>query len=154
MGVQAIPAEDPWKLPPAPNLPKTVMKNLSRKQPKGMTLIELTVVVLVLLSLIGVLFTGAQAWIRGSDKASCILNIRKVQQAVRSHQNLNDLDLGAALDVAGTLTGPGNFIDSASVCPGSGTYSYATTIPAPGTLVMTCSLAATRQHEPASYVGW
>ena len=39
----------------------------------GMTLIELTVVILVLLSLISILFVGARAWKRGSDRAGCII---------------------------------------------------------------------------------
>ena len=55
----------------------------------GMTLIELTVVILVLLSLISILFVGARAWKKGSDRAGCIMNIRNVQQGVRSFQNIN-----------------------------------------------------------------
>lgn len=130
------------------------MKNYTRKQPKGMTLLELTVVILVLLSLIGVLFTGSRAWIRGSNKANCIINIRKVQVAVRSHQNLTGLPEGAILDVAGALTGPGKFIESTPVCPSSGTYSYATTIPVVGVLAMTCSEAVLLEHAPEAYIGW
>jgi len=122
-------------LPPAPE----AMKKNIRKQPKGMTLLEMTVVILVLLSLIGILFTGARAWIRGSDKAGCIINIRQVQIAVRSYQNLNGLADGNALDIASTLIGSSNFIESAPVCPSNGSYTYATTIPTTGTLAMTCS---------------
>ena len=54
-----------------------------------MTLLELTVVILVLLSLISILFIGARAWKKGSDRAGCILNIRNVQQAVRGYANMN-----------------------------------------------------------------
>ncbi|MBC7981098.1 MAG: prepilin-type N-terminal cleavage/methylation domain-containing protein, partial [Armatimonadetes bacterium] len=36
----------------------------------GMTLLELTVVILVLLSLISILFIGARAWKKGSDRAA------------------------------------------------------------------------------------
>ncbi|MEM9236349.1 MAG: hypothetical protein AAGB14_06175 [Verrucomicrobiota bacterium] len=119
-----------------------------------MTLLELTVVILVLLALITTLFAGARAWVRGSDRTSCIMNIRKVQQAVRSYQNLNGLADGASLDVNGTLTGSGNFIETATVCPAGGTYTYATTIPPLGTLVMTCSLETSEDHVPTSYAGW
>ena len=90
------------------------MKNCRRTQPKGITLLELTVVILVLLSLIGVLFIGARAWKRGSDKATCVMNIRNVQQAVRSHQNLSGLYDGAPLDVSVDVIGPGNFIETAA----------------------------------------
>jgi prepilin-type N-terminal cleavage/methylation domain-containing protein len=130
------------------------MINTKRKRPKGMTLLELTVVILVLLTLITVLFGGARAWIRGSDKASCIINIRKVQQAVRSHQNLNGLADGFAIDIPNNLTGPGNFIETASICRAGGTYSYVTAIPALGTLVMTCSLESAQDHVPPSHAGW
>ena len=57
----------------------------TNKSNKGMTLIELTVVILVLLSLISVLFIGARAWMRGSDRANAALLIRNAQQGVRSH---------------------------------------------------------------------
>jgi prepilin-type N-terminal cleavage/methylation domain-containing protein len=59
--------------------------NMKRKS--GMTLLELTVVILVLLSLISILFVGARAWKKGSDRSSNIMNVRNVQQAVRGHQN-------------------------------------------------------------------
>ena len=60
----------------------------SKKSNKGITLIELTVVILVLLSLISVLFIGARAWLRGSDRAATALIIRNAQIGVRSHSNL------------------------------------------------------------------
>ena len=68
----------------------------TNKSNKGMTLIELTVVILVLLSLISVLFIGARAWMRGSDRANAALLIRNAQQGVRSHSNIMGLDTGAA----------------------------------------------------------
>ena len=46
------------------------------KRASGMTLLELTVVILVLLSLISILFIGARAWKKGSDRAASILTIR------------------------------------------------------------------------------
>jgi type II secretory pathway pseudopilin PulG len=119
-----------------------------------MTLLELTVVILVLLSLIITLFIGAQAWKDGSDKASCILNIRNVQNVIRSYQNLNGLDTGTPMDVAGDLTGPGNFIQSLPVCPASGTYTYASAVPPIGTLAVSCSLATSDEHVPQNFAGW
>ena len=68
----------------------------TNKSNKGMTLIELTVVILVLLSLISVLFIGARAWMRGSDRANAALLIRNAQQGVRSHSNIMGLDTGDA----------------------------------------------------------
>ena len=57
------------------------MKITSSKRTRGMTLLELTVVILVLLSLISILFIGARAWKKGSDRAGCIMQIRNVQLA-------------------------------------------------------------------------
>ena len=70
------------------------MKNLPKTSPSrtGMTLIELTVVILVMLSLIGVLFFGATAWKRGSDRAHTILMIRSAQIGMRSHCQIVGLD--------------------------------------------------------------
>jgi prepilin-type N-terminal cleavage/methylation domain-containing protein len=61
------------------------------KAKSGMTLIELTVVILVLLSLISILFIGAKAWKKGSDRAANVMNLRNVQQAVRGHAAMNDI---------------------------------------------------------------
>ena len=61
------------------------------KRKSGMTLLELTVVILVLLSLISILFIGARAWKKGSDRSANIMNIRNAQQAVRGHANMRGL---------------------------------------------------------------
>ena len=63
----------------------------SMKAKSGMTLLELTVVILVLLSLISILFVGARAWKKGSDRSANIMNIRNTQQAMRGHQNMKEL---------------------------------------------------------------
>jgi len=62
----------------------------------GMTLLELTVVILVLLSLISILFIGARAWKKGSDRSANIMNIRNCQQAMRGEQNMKQLAVAAA----------------------------------------------------------
>ena len=68
--------------------------NMKRKS--GMTLLELTVVILVLLSLISILFVGARAWKKGSDRSANIMNIRNCQQAMRGEENMKTLAKGAA----------------------------------------------------------
>jgi len=69
---------------------KLTQKTNNKAIKSGMTLLELTVVILVLLSLIAILFVGARAWKRGSDRAGCIMNIRNVQQAARGHMNMTN----------------------------------------------------------------
>lgn len=65
-----------------------------------MTLLELTVVILVLLSLISILFVGARAWKKGSDRAANLMNLRNCQQAMRGHQNMRGLNPGGDFDQA------------------------------------------------------
>ena len=67
---------------------------LTNKSKSGMTLLELTVVILVLLSLISILFVGARAWKKGSDRSANIMNIRNCQQAMRGQQNMKSLNAG------------------------------------------------------------
>jgi len=72
----------------------------SMKAKSGMTLLELTVVILVLLSLISILFVGARAWKKGSDRSANIMNIRNTQQAMRGHQNMKELEVGGTFTQA------------------------------------------------------
>lgn len=132
---------------------KTNFKSRGRFR-RGLTLIELTVVILVLLALITVLFIGGRAWKKGADRSGCIINIRNVQQAIRSHQNLTLMNDGAPIDILADLVGPGNYVESTPACPGGGTYAYVSNIPSLGTLAMTCSLQTSEQHVPATITGW
>lgn len=131
-----------------------------RSRFSGMTLLELTVVILVLLSLISILFIGARAWKRGSDRSICIMNIRNVQQGVRGYANLYGLDAGAsAPGLQSLVIGLGRFVETTPSCPGNGTYAIGQTygpdtVPPVGTLYMECSLAPTDDHQPPNFSDW
>ena len=129
------------------------MKLNNIKKQAGLTLIEVTLVIAVLLGLISVLFIGVSAYKEGSNRSKCILNISNVQKAVRSYQNLYEKSVGATLDKA-TIAGTGKLLETEPTCPSSGTYTWSTTIPAVGTAHLTCSLASTSQHAPTSTAGW
>lgn len=126
---------------------------------RGMTLLELTVVILVLLSLISILFVGAQAWKRGSDRTLCIMNIQNVQKGVRSYSNL--YGYGPGQSVAGLqlrVVGTGEFVEKPPVCPSGGNYTYGATfgidtIPPVGQLYLSCSLSGSG-HIPSNYGDW
>jgi type II secretory pathway pseudopilin PulG len=127
------------------------------KRTKGMTLLELTVVILVLLSLISVLFIGARAWKKGSDRAACILNIRNFQQAVRSYANMNGKNPGDTVPAFNTtIVGAGLFMETAPTCPGGGSYTGLTdtTIPAVGTVALVCDFADGPAHAPENTAQW
>jgi prepilin-type N-terminal cleavage/methylation domain-containing protein len=126
----------------------------------GMTLLELTVVILVLLSLISILFIGARAWKKGSDRAGCIMNIRNVQQAVRSHANMRGLSEGAAFTESDVF-GPGKYMEKTIAelaCPqeGPGAYTAAAAgeVPEVGILYVECDVAETDDHVPSEHGDW
>lgn len=122
----------------------------------GLTLLELTVVILVLLSLIGVLFVGGSAWKKGSDRALCIGNLQNVQKGVRGYSNLYGYDPGDVVaGLESKVIGAGKFVENHPDCPGGGTYSYlGDQVPVVGTLYISCSLAASEQHEASDTSDW
>ena len=146
------------------NLPPKVVRL------RGMTLIELTIAISVLLVLISIVFVGSRAWKRGSDRAVCVLTLRNVQVAARSYQNLYGYNYGGrpyaengSQDIARHLFDKGyiekNLYDQASgtkTCPSGGTYTCPTPdiFPEAGTLYMKCSLSSTEGHEPATHADW
>lgn len=121
-----------------------------------MTLLEMTVVILVLLSLIGILFVGAQAWKNGSDRTLCIMNLQNVQKGVRSYSNLYGVEPG--MTVVGLQTkviGLGRFVEATPKCPHGGIYTYGgDTVPVVGLLYMNCSLESSGDHKPAVMTDW
>ncbi|MDF1740145.1 MAG: type II secretion system protein [Verrucomicrobiales bacterium] len=131
------------------------MKLTKINKQAGLTLIEVTLVIAVLLGLISVLFIGVSAYKEGSNRAKCILNISNVQKAVRSYQNLYELSVASTLAKA-TIIGSGKMLETDPTCASGGTYTYGTAVPAIGTAYLTCSLAGTdnSQHNPTSLTGW
>jgi prepilin-type N-terminal cleavage/methylation domain-containing protein len=102
----------------------------SMKAKSGMTLLELTVVILVLLSLISILFVGARAWKKGSDRSANILNLRNTQQAMRGHENMRPDPTDNTFGVA-ELT---QYMKNPTPPVSDVTYTPASTITAEGVL--------------------
>ena len=127
---------------------------------RGMTLLELTVVILVLLSLITILFIGARGWKRGSDRALCIVNIQNIQKGVRGYSNLYDIEPGATVTgLRSKVIGMGRFVESVPTCFAGGTYSFGATsgediIPQIGELYMRCDLQIVDEHVPVEHSNW
>ena len=138
---------------------------------RGMTLLELTITISVLLVLLSILFIGSRAWKRGSDRAGCVLTIRNVQVATRSYQNLYGYNYGGrpyaeagTQDIARHLFEKGyiekDLYDRANgqdPCPGGGTYTCPVpdVFPQSGELYMKCSLSTTEEaHEPSTHADW
>jgi len=77
-------------------------KNI-RKSPAGVTLIELSVVIAVILVLISVLFIGASYYRTSANEAACAINRSSIQKAADSYMNIS----GAATTdtIKGLITG-------------------------------------------------
>jgi prepilin-type N-terminal cleavage/methylation domain-containing protein len=137
---------------------------------RGMTLMELTVCISVLLIIIMIVFIGANAWKRGSDRAGCVLTLRNVQMAARSYQNIYGYTYGGrpyaengTQDIASHLYAKGyiekKLHDQATgieTCPSLGNYTRNApdVFPQAGELYMKCSLSASDEHEPDSHADW
>jgi len=136
----------------------------------GITLIETTVVLAVLLTLLSVLFMATQSWKRSSDRAACIVTLRNLQVAVRSYQNLYGYNAGGrpyteygTQDIARHLMEKG-YIESrlyeiaigGKTCSGGGTFQRqnADLFPLSGVLYANCSLASSANHAPTSTGDW
>jgi len=155
------------------NIIKKTMKmnKTATKLKPGMTLIEITVVILVLLTLIAVLFIGANIYKKGADRAACILNIRNIQQAVRADQNLYNKREGDAVfgNIMPAAAWSGTNTDTTLLyfeqdveCPeGTATVSGLYTVgggaglvyPDIGTVIAVCPIEAT-VHVPGDINGW
>lgn len=122
----------------------------------GMTLLELTVVILVLFTLIAVLFIGARAYKNEADRSACIMNIRNVQQAVRSDQNLRaKAPNESGLQEAHIYNESGSLYMVTPSCPAEGVYTFTEGVyPAPGELVLSCDLASVSEHVPLGGHNW
>ena len=97
-----------------------------------------------------VLFIGARAWKKGSDRSACILNVRNVQQAVRAHQNMNMIKEGEKIDWD-KIFGDDGFLPVKPVCPTHGAYKVLDKIPKPGNTVFTCP---NEDHAPDNVDNW
>lgn len=124
-----------------------------RRKDHGLTLIEVTLVISVLLGLIAFTFIGTTAYKRGADRAICIVQVSTGQKALRSFCNLHEYRPGDSLpDLKGALIGPGRFLEDEPQCPTNGSYSYYNNeVPPLGTTFMRCSLEA---HAPTTTYSW
>lgn len=160
-----------WSIP-QPQSPQN-MKSASplrTRKPAGLTLLELTVVIAVLLALATVTMVGARAWKRGSDRAGCMISMRNIQASVRSYQNLYGYNPGTipmaqdgTQSIADHLLAKGYIADNLHEmikgqrdCPGGGTYQIdqEEVFPLHGELYVTCSFSSSRRHTLPTGRDW
>ena len=99
-------------------------KNI-RKTPQGVTLIELSVVIAVILTLLSVLFVGATYYKDAADKAACTISQNAIAKASDAYINLEEPDAAAITAMTfSTLTASGGPLqDSTPLCPTGGAYT-------------------------------
>jgi hypothetical protein len=125
-----------------------------------MTLLELTIVIVTIMSLVGILFIGSFSWKRGADRTLCLMNINNVQKGIRGYANVYGFSPGSSVpNLMTKIIGVGRYVESMPVCPNNGLYSFgqtegADTIPSVGTLYLKCSLAASHDHVPPDPAEW
>jgi len=112
-----------------------------RTHRSGMTLIEISLVIALLLGLIAVVFLGIGSYRQGADKAKCKMQLAAVQKAVRSGANMQNLSVADALVDTTQVFGAGLLMNSAPVCPSGGTYTWLAVVPAISTPYGNCSFA-------------
>ncbi len=112
-----------------------------RLNASGMTLIEISLVIALLLGLIAVVFMGLGTYRQGADKAKCKMQLSAVQKAVRSGANMQNLAIGAALPNGTAVFGAGLLMENQPVCPSGGTYTWVDVVPAVGTPYGNCDFA-------------
>lgn len=119
----------------------------------GMTLIEVTLVVAVLLGLIGTGLVGVGAYKQGADRALCVQNIARAQKAMRAYCHFQELVPGqVAPDLKTKIVTEAGFFAGAPECPAGGTYTFIDgAVPEIGSLFMRCSIPA---HLPSKLAGW
>lgn len=118
----------------------TLNKNgLSRRlrRASGMTLIEISLVIALLLGLIAVVFMGIGSYRKGADKAKCKIQLAQVQKAIRATSNFQNLAIGATLAKADAF-GAGKALENEPACPSGGVYAWLGTVPAVNTPYGNC----------------
>lgn len=113
-------------------------------RPAGLRADPLIVVLLLVAGVAGFMLY----WSR-SNRDACLMNVRNVQQAARSHQGVNGLWIGSPLRRSDLIPA---YLGAPS-CPSGGTYTWSTVHPPVGMLVIRCSHPG-HQPDPAEVADW
>jgi type II secretory pathway pseudopilin PulG len=107
----------------------------------GMTLIEISLVIALLLGLISVVFLGLGSYRKGADTARCKMQLAAVQKAVRSHANFRNLNVGDPVAAGIDIFVPGSIMEVEPICPSGGTYAWDGRVPEIGIPFGDCSFS-------------
>jgi type II secretory pathway pseudopilin PulG len=114
-----------------------------RLNASGMTLIEISLVIALLLGLIAVVFMGLGTYRQGADKAKCKMQLSAVQKAVRSGANMQNLAVNTALATTDVF-GAGLLMENEPRCPADNSqYTWLGQVPPVSTPYGNCTFAGT-----------
>lgn len=85
----------------------------------GITLIEITVVIVTILGLIAVTFIGASAYVNNAHRATCILQQDQLYKTILGHSRINDEPLKKDVEYYSESIANGLF-PATMTCPRSG----------------------------------
>jgi competence protein ComGC len=112
------------------------------RRPAGVTLIEVSLVIALLLGIVVLLFIGVGSLRKGSDKAKCKMQLASVQKVVRAQANFKDLAPGVTFATTEAF-GAGMAMENAPSCPAGGAYTWLGAIPSIGNAYGACDFADT-----------
>lgn len=113
-------------------------KTFALKGQKGVTLIELSVVIAVILVLISVLFVGASYYRDSANKSACVINQSAIAKAAESYMNIESLQTTTVAALSGS--GAPFEVGGLPVCPEAGSYTFFEA-PAGGQVIKTATNA-------------
>ena len=109
-----------------------------QKAPKGVTLIELSVVIAVILVLISVLFVGASYYRTSANRAACVINSTSIKKAADSYMNIQNATTVTTANLTAT-TGP--LPAGLPTCPDKGAYTISIPVTGVASSLVTCGFA-------------
>jgi len=84
---------------------------------RGLTLIEVTLVVTTLLGLIAVLFIGVGSYKEGANRAICVQQVATMQKAIRAYCNMHQIEPGQTVsNIKSRIINPTGFIRQEPSC--------------------------------------
>ncbi|SHJ10084.1 hypothetical protein SAMN02745181_1187 [Rubritalea squalenifaciens DSM 18772] len=139
--------------------PQSLNASASRR---GVTIIELTIIVAVIILLVSTLIMAGKYYINHSNRSACITNLNQIHKAIRSTQNVGQLSIGSPLAMQ-DLVGADKALPKMPVCPqSSGSYTLANTILPHGEVMVFCqeydsgvgSVDSSLEHSPPAGISW
>jgi type II secretory pathway pseudopilin PulG len=120
---------------------------------RGMTLVELTLVISTLLGIAGLTLFGSAHFKEGANRALCLHQTANIQKAMRSYCNLHQIEPDSKIeDLQELVVVESGFLATEPRCPSGGIYSYYKgRVPNIGTPFARCSHP---DHVPKDTHSW